>query len=328
MGFSPSTVGLGNYPINSDFGSDRNGCPHSGIDIATGGIPTPFTAGIFGVVAGVGGQCSSVTVQPFHDQNHFVQYLHCSSIQVSKGDYVAPWTTLGTTGEVGCGATGVHLHLHVVKKSAQPSNPCWSRQYVDPKSWTTGESSVAGRYVGNRHNDGKFEYYTVLSVSGVSIGSSVDWHLYAMGWVGRCFYEKHSWYNGVVTSQYENRLWTQHSAGRCSVVVEGGSGAERCPDGRCKPSAGFKSSFVWESANSIRTPRGGLFQRMGPSHATGRQNGDGQPDAAIETGAERYLEFLDVGDGHQLVNTDQVPEIVGLDERLHQLLHADDPDAY
>ncbi len=48
-GLTPSAVGLGAFPINSGWlstGPNRP-CPHSGIDIGSGGNPEPFTAGIY-----------------------------------------------------------------------------------------------------------------------------------------------------------------------------------------------------------------------------------------------------------------------------------------
>lgn len=82
-----------------------------------------------------GGSTNRIEVSPFGDPAHVVRYLHCETHSVKRGDVVAPWTPLGTTGSRGGGSTGVHLHLDVVALGRPSSEECWSREYVDPLAY-------------------------------------------------------------------------------------------------------------------------------------------------------------------------------------------------
>lgn len=133
-----NSLGLQNGAIGDNFNDPRGDCFHSGVDYTTGGAATSFRAAVYGVVVDpVGGQWGTISVRPFGSTD-VIQYLHCSSIDVASGEIVAPWTILGTTGDVCPPGTcnGVHLHLQAVSADGTPTYDCWSRNYLNPNSWT------------------------------------------------------------------------------------------------------------------------------------------------------------------------------------------------
>ncbi len=146
MGFSPQVVGLSGERITGKFEEERpkQNCFHRGLDISSSKRPKPFTAGLFGkVVSPLGSEWGTVTVLPFHASGYTVQYLHCSAIDVGVGEVIAPWTTLGHTGDKapeGSGVNGVHLHVHVIQPSgSKPKHSCWGRlNYEDPEGFNLG----------------------------------------------------------------------------------------------------------------------------------------------------------------------------------------------
>lgn len=131
------SLGLTAGSLGEDFNTPRGTCFHRGVDYRTGGAPMRFLAAVYGrVVAPIGGQWGTITVQPFGSPD-IIQHLHCSQIDVSVGETVAPWTTLGKTGDV-CPAgacNGVHLHLQVVSPTGSPQHECWDRNYTNPHNW-------------------------------------------------------------------------------------------------------------------------------------------------------------------------------------------------
>jgi hypothetical protein len=141
VGFSPSLIGLPG-PITGRFLDPRpDGCPHKGLDIGSAGISKTYTAGIYGKVVPPNPNDSkwcTIAVQPFHDAQATIQYLHSSSSRVGVGDIVAPWTEIGDTGN--CSPTPVPIHLHIqVAFNRTPSYPCWgTRDFVDPETWNLG----------------------------------------------------------------------------------------------------------------------------------------------------------------------------------------------
>ncbi|MBD8878719.1 M23 family metallopeptidase [Roseibium polysiphoniae] len=144
MPFSPVSVDLKGERISSKFGEMRDGCPHKGIDITSSKQKQIFTAGVFGTVGrptGTG-DWGTITVHPLHAPSDRIQYLHCSSIAVSPGQRVVPWSVLGTTGDTAppnTGITGIHLHLHVETSGTGPS--CWKdRFFVDPEKYPTPDA--------------------------------------------------------------------------------------------------------------------------------------------------------------------------------------------
>lgn len=138
MIFSLDNLGLATGAYGDDFNIVRRDCFHRGKDYETNKTPTPFKAGVYGRVTDPnGGEWGTITVVPFGTEDQ-VQYLHCSAINVQPGDIVAPWTVIGTTGEV-CptgGCNGIHLHLQVTRSTGKPSHKCWDRNYLNPNTWT------------------------------------------------------------------------------------------------------------------------------------------------------------------------------------------------
>ncbi|MCR9089108.1 MAG: M23 family metallopeptidase [Rhodobacteraceae bacterium] len=156
MAFTPQKLGLDG--ITDEFGKYRPNvdCYHSGVDFSSSMTPKPIFAGIWGrVISPLGGSCSTVTIRPMHTPAYYVQYLHLSARNVSIGQNVTPCTVIGLTGDVGCGAVGIHLHLHVVNTGGAPQYECWSRNFVNPTQWDTG-NPVAGNwfYSSNYVNNG------------------------------------------------------------------------------------------------------------------------------------------------------------------------------
>ncbi len=144
--FSPDRVSLPQDVISSPFEAPRNSGPHKGTDISENmRNPTkfqPFSAGVWGVIVPpLGGPWGTITINPFVGANHKVQHLHSSSVNVSVGDIVSPWSILGSTGTTappGIPISGVHLHIQVADEAGTPKYPEWDRAYVNPTSWDTG----------------------------------------------------------------------------------------------------------------------------------------------------------------------------------------------
>jgi murein DD-endopeptidase MepM/ murein hydrolase activator NlpD len=150
-GFSPSSLGLDN--VTSKYGVMRDGCPHRGTDFGSSSTKKPFKAGVNGrVVEKNGGIWGTITIIPDHNKEFYIQYLHCSKINVKVGDSVTKDTIIGQTGEVGPvgRVNGIHLHLQIWKVE-QPKYSCWNsnekdilpkniliRNFYDPETWDRG----------------------------------------------------------------------------------------------------------------------------------------------------------------------------------------------
>ena len=142
--FSPADFGLDGEPVTSPFGVVRprdGGCPHKGVDIASGGHPRAFVAGVYGTVLAVHrqGGFNTVSIRPlFSDEA--LQFLHASKVFVSTGQTVRPWTVVGETGEVGARG-GIHLHVQiqtcgpVTAPCAVEREPCWRSRAGVPRDF-------------------------------------------------------------------------------------------------------------------------------------------------------------------------------------------------
>ena len=138
MTFTLQTLGIPTGSVGDKYDTPRVPCNHSGVDYETNQVATPFKSAISGkVVAPIGGPWGTISIKP-DGSNDLVQYLHCSKINVNVGDNVTPQTVIGETGDVCPPGTcnGIHLHLQVVKPTGDPKYECWSRNYVDPETWT------------------------------------------------------------------------------------------------------------------------------------------------------------------------------------------------
>jgi len=245
MSLNPNSLGLA-YPINSRFRVIRtiNGrtCPHSGIDIATNGVSVAFLAGLFGRVIGLGVDTNSVAVEPFGRPGFTVRYLHCASRAVSEGDLVYPWSQLGTTGDVGGGSTGIHLHVDVVRNGVPSSEPsCWSREYVDPETFETPDT-MSGSWYFDEGSRGATTFWQTLTLSSSQVGGRVRLSLHAFWISGHCYVNKESIYNGTVTARNGNGLSVAFGPGSCQLSVEG----------NCRPQC--RPLGAWNTSLSLRGP--------------------------------------------------------------------------
>lgn len=138
MIFSLDNLGLTMGSYGEDYDLPRGDCFHSGKDYPSSQREMPFNACVYGkVVNPINGTWGTVSVVPFGTSD-MIQYLHCSRINVAVGDVVAPWTVLADTGEVCPPGTcnGIHLHLQVVGATGSPKYSCWSRNYLNPNTWS------------------------------------------------------------------------------------------------------------------------------------------------------------------------------------------------
>ncbi|SDB60859.1 hypothetical protein SAMN03159422_02399 [Agrobacterium fabrum] len=134
--------GLFGERISGSFREPRpNRPPHRGMDVSSSMTHKNFTAGVFGqVIDPQGGPWGTITVRPFNEPSTIIQYLHCFDFKVGRGDLVAPWTIIGSTGDTappGTNITGIHLHVHLIQPGT-PTDPGWSQNYVDPATWSRG----------------------------------------------------------------------------------------------------------------------------------------------------------------------------------------------
>ena len=233
MGFSPSNVGLRGERITSMFGVSRPSTKnkyHIGIDISSSRRARAFRAGVYGtVVIPNGGRWGTVTVVPFHDQTSAVQYLHCSSINVSPNKLVAPWTNLGMTGTKappGSGITGYHLHLHVIDSGSQRLHPEWKFNYVDPVVWTISNPIIghwSGRWSGaDVDQDGdRYSWRSKVHwhITGDTIGSAVSMSMLEVNVYDHlsCQMQYGISADGSVTSRNDNYLKIDFPSGQCYV---------------------------------------------------------------------------------------------------------------
>jgi hypothetical protein len=209
MGFSPTLVGLTGERVNHPFLEPRGDCPHRGIDITSSGTHKNFCAGIFGrVVPPLHTGWGTIAVNPFHDVQAIVQFLHSSSIAVSIGEFVAPWTILGRTGDTappGSGVSGIHLHVQVVRPGT-PAQECWDRNYVDPETWPIVSPIIAH----NWHWQGT-DVSCTLSINTDDAKGKIGQlaHIAIYNWSAggkRCFAQVERTWNVIATGRDKNGI--------------------------------------------------------------------------------------------------------------------------
>ena len=302
-GFSPERLGLGKWPINSPFrkprtGSDGRVCPHSGIDIATGGNNLRFQAGIFGTVVITGGDTNRIEVAQFGDSAHVIRYLHCETHAVSRGDSVAPWTTLGTTGTRGGGSTGVHLHLDVVARGVPSSEPsCWSQEYVDPLRYSIRDVPSGFWY----HQEGSgpnYDLWQTLSVAGTELGNRVELQLHAFYQGQRCQWFKTSSYSGIVSSHSGNAAFVDFTPAWCRT-----DGDPRCQPARCQTAQPFRSKLVLDGGRSLLLGSRSRFVRRKNLPAAVHDNRKRQETTANLDESAAVFSFIDIDEGRQSETT-------------------------
>jgi len=100
------------YTITSRFGTRSSGM-HKGLDIAAP-IGTPIYAAASGTVTASGWSTTGFGnfVKISHGNGVETLYAHCSTLNVSEGQYVSQGQMIATVGSTGW-STGPHLHLEI-----------------------------------------------------------------------------------------------------------------------------------------------------------------------------------------------------------------------
>lgn len=141
---------------------------------------------------------------------YYVQYLHSSAVQTSVGKIVAPWTIIGKTGNIPANqTTGIHLHLSVVSESGVAAHPCWSRNFVDPTRFNTG-NPVAGvwtRSGSSTDENGIIQTFQIsLQIASDEIGSSVTMQMQVQFTAGADYILVDFSYAGTIVSYNSNEF--------------------------------------------------------------------------------------------------------------------------
>lgn len=145
--FSTNRVELKSHVLSSPFGVLReiNGIRryHAGVDYAsTPPMEADFSAGVWGVLENINpSPFNTILVKPLHTMGYNIQYLHNTKRYSKDGDIVAPWTIIGRTNKTAPAdepVTDTHLHLQVWAITGNPQYPDWTRNYVNPETWDTG----------------------------------------------------------------------------------------------------------------------------------------------------------------------------------------------
>ena len=225
MGFDPALVGLPG-PVTGRFLEPRpDGCPHKGLDIGSSRVSMPFSAGVFGRVIlpnPADSAWCTIAVQPFHDLQATVQYLHGATSNVNIGDLVAPWTVIGSTGDCSPTPVPIHLHIQVVYPGA-PAYACWgNRNFVNPETWDTGDPLVGlWSYTENQPGISAIMQTTIDNVaSSGRIGSNVtEWRLSFNLPGGSCETDYKMWGDLICTGfSQENILNLTTENSQCIIV--------------------------------------------------------------------------------------------------------------
>jgi murein DD-endopeptidase MepM/ murein hydrolase activator NlpD len=107
--------------VTSEFGAQRRGSHHEGIDLsAPAGTPVKATAGGVVTFAGRSGRFGH-TIVVDHGSGWQTRYAHLERIKVDRGDPVTRGDVIGTVGRTG-NATGFHLHYEVLRNGS-PVDP-------------------------------------------------------------------------------------------------------------------------------------------------------------------------------------------------------------
>lgn len=260
MIFSLQNLNLQSGAYGEDFDIIRGDCFHSGKDYTTNKVPTEFSAAIYGKVVSIGADWGSIGVQPFGTSD-LVQYLHCSEIYVAVGDIVAPWTKLGKTGDV-CPpgrCNGIHLHLHVVRNSGSPKYNCWSRNYVDPNTWTY-VNPILGTwhsYVRTQGSPGSNVSYHEMSSNLIIVNDVIPtpnqlikvWTLHVQSRVGTCTIYVTFKYSIVFTGVNGNAINFTCTSGGHTIQVVNGTGT--CMNMTVNPAPSGNGTLAFKDANTL-----------------------------------------------------------------------------
>lgn len=209
MGLTKDTLGLPRERQSADFLEPRP-CPHKGIDITSSNSPKPFKSGVFGTVTSpIGGKWGTISVRPFDNPRATIQYIHCSSSNVQPGDFVAPWTTIGVTGnKVDSNVSKpvpIHLHVHVEAPYLASYFTCWKgRSFTDPNTFPTPDY-FAGTWFNTRNGatpDGKsWTWNARIRFSGSSVGASASITDEVIFTDSACTWRARSFASGAISAQ-------------------------------------------------------------------------------------------------------------------------------
>lgn len=123
-----------NPQITSAYG-DRNGEFHSGVDLIGDSTVMSVMSGKVLVVGwcDVGGNYIAIK----HDDGYISCYFHLDSTCVSKGATVTQGQKIGTMGQTGSGAQGIHLHFEIRTKwqGSIYGDGSWRNDCVSPTSY-------------------------------------------------------------------------------------------------------------------------------------------------------------------------------------------------
>lgn len=228
-GFGPDVVGLKGFPITAEYGKVRDdGCRHSGMDIDSGGVPRPYTAGIYGKVVYTGvGREKIIGIVPFSDPTLTVRYLHSpeSSYKVSAGDVVAPWTVLADTGNEGR-SRGIHVHVDVVAPGPSPYPGCWRNNYINPAK-VVRDNTLSGTWYWDGPASQSEVHWQEIHLN-MSEGTGSGYRLFKTSVSRRyCDILKSSSYHATLNGNKDATFMFTYQPGKCTINQEGCAGAPR-----------------------------------------------------------------------------------------------------
>ena len=133
---STSPTSPTSYRISGQFGDQREGHKHQGIDIAMDeNTPIPsYTDGTVSNIDESGKGNAGKYIEVTDKNGNKIQYMHLNSIDVKKGDSISTGQIIGKSGNTGH-STGPHLHVQALDEQGKIINPNeLFKQYISGSS--------------------------------------------------------------------------------------------------------------------------------------------------------------------------------------------------